>query len=361
MSGWFGPTMLAAVLAACLPACSSGDASGPPSSAQPASIAEKAATQVGADWRPRFDIPLPPVVASKDPKIIAAGRYLFHAVAHCTSCHQPYGALIGVAFEEMYARLPTGGHDWQMGPWVAIHSPNITPDPETGVGRWTDAQLARAIQHAVDRDGRALILMNGIGHFDYQDVTALVSYLRTISPVVNAVPRTQYTQDGKETFSTRMQGFVKPRIQRTVAYAPPGEVSIARGAYLANGPARCVHCHSNLVDTPDIGFDGPPFAGSLWPEPDREQPDVETNAPNLTPSARFGVISRWPEQAFVVRFRAGRAYRGSLMPWENFRLMTDGDLVSLFRYFHSLEAVDRDPGPSYRLTGWKPERGKIGE
>jgi hypothetical protein len=130
---------------------------------------------------------------------------------------------------------------------------------------------------------------------------------------------------------------------------------LSRGAYLANGPAACFNCHSQLSLSPELAVVGPRFAGSLEGIPDPDHPDMEMNAPNLTPSVQYGRLSGWTEEQFMARIRAGRAFKSSPMPWESFRLMTDADLISIFRYLQSLPPVDRDVGPTYRKTGWKPE------
>lgn len=308
--------------------------------------------------------PYPAVHASRDPAVIARGRYLFTAVAHCTACHAPEASLADKTPQEVAAAEPVGGHIWDMGVIGTVRSPNITPNPapgirpypSIGIGSWTDGEIARAIKYAVDREGHGLIFMNGLGGMDDRDLTAVISYLRTLPPRPNRVERTQITSEGQRIFAQEMPGFRQPKPQIPVAYAPAGELSIRRGAYLANGPARCVHCHSSVAVAPKMALDGPAFAGGLWPETDRDDPRMEMVPPNLTPSVRFGAITGWSEDAFVQRFKAGgRTVRLSTMPWDNFRLMTDTDLRSIYRYLRSLKPVERNTGPSYRPKGWTPD------
>jgi hypothetical protein len=241
-----------------------------------------------------------------------------------------------------------------MGPIGVIRSANITPDRNAGIGAWTDREVARAIKYAVNRDGQAIFFMNGMGWIDDHDLRAIVSYLKTLPAVPQETPRTQITPAGIQTLRTQMQGWLEPRPQIPVAYVAPGETSVRRGAYLTNGPARCIHCHSSLLDSPHIALDGPAFAGAQWAQPDRDNPAMEINAPNLTPSQRFGHITHWTQDAFIARFRAGRALKWSDMPWENFTLLTDSDLASIYLYLKSLAPTDRDVGPTYRPKGWKP-------
>lgn len=315
-------------------------------------------TYFDLNWRPRFPAtPLPAIAASQDPEVIAAGRYLVHSVAHCTFCHVPREEMVGSMPETTAAFLPTGGNHWDLGPIGIIRSVNITPDKATGIGEWSDPEVARAIRYGIDPQGRALLYMIAVGPMDDRDLQAIVSYLRSLSPVTKATVPSEISLEGKFALRDQMPGLIQPKPQFPVTYAPPGEVSVARGAYLANGPAMCFNCHSTVNLAPTLYVDGPRFAGSLFPEIDPENPALEINAPNLTPSTAYGAITAWTEEQFVARFKAGRAIKHSTMPWENFRMMTETDLASLFRYLKSLEPVDRNVGPSYRPVGWQSPPG----
>lgn len=312
-----------------------------------------------AAWQPAFpDIPYPNIEASTDPDVIAQGEYLVTAVAHCASCHLPGEAIEFLDGDKVKELLPTGGREWSMGPDVKIRSPNITPHPETGIGSWTAGEIARAIKSGIDRNGHSIIFMNGLGSYDDRDVQAIVSYLRTLKAVDKEQPRTEVAPAGQEMFRSEMPGFLQPRTQIPVDYAPAGETSVARGRYLANGPARCIQCHSNVQTAPTVAAVGPLLSGGQWADTDPNDPSMEFNAPNLTPSKKFGHIVNWSEDDFVKRFQAGRVFAGSEMPWDNYKLMRESDLRSLYRYLMSLEPVDIDPGPTYRPKGWKPAADK---
>ncbi len=64
---------------------------------------------------------------------------------------------------------------------------NITPDPDTGLGRWSDAEIARAIRSGVSRDGYQLhwqgMIWDHASNWDEEDVRALIAYLRMLPPV----------------------------------------------------------------------------------------------------------------------------------------------------------------------------------
>jgi mono/diheme cytochrome c family protein len=313
-----------------------------------------AAADSRRDWLPRYpDTPYPAVSRSKDPGLIREGEYLVKAVSHCAFCHLPKSVTTGAGIEAASRFVPTGGGDFDLGPMGLLVSPNLTSDVATGIGGWTDAELARAIRYGVDRQGRALIYMVGVGPMSDHDLQAIVSYLRTLPPVRNRVPASAVTPEGRHAFLTQMPGFIQPKPQFPVRYVRAGETGVARGAYLANGPAACFSCHSQLQLSPSLAIQGPRFAGSLDAFADHDDPTMELNPPNLTPSRQFGVLSGWTESQFVARIRAGRAVKNSPMPWESFRLMTDSDLISIFRYLQSLPPVERNAGPAYRKAGWK--------
>jgi len=71
---------------------------------------------------------------------------------------------------------------------------NITSDPETGAGTWTDDQLARAIREGIGHDGRALFPMmpyQSLRHMSDEDLASLVVYIRSLPPVRNLLPKTE--------------------------------------------------------------------------------------------------------------------------------------------------------------------------
>jgi mono/diheme cytochrome c family protein len=318
-------------------------------------LAPAALATRGLSWMPAFrNTAYPNVSASKDPAVISEGEYLFRGPGQCTACHVPRAKLVGATAAELREVPPSGGEEWNLGELGVIRSANITSDPKAGVGAWTDREIARAIKWAVDRDGHAILFMNGLGYVDDRDLIAIVSYMRTLPPVSERPPSTEITSEGIHALTTDMIGWLRPRVLRPVEYRPHGEVSAKRGAYLANGPARCVNCHSTLSDSPEITVQGAPFSGGGWADPDPDNPAMEIHAPNLTPSKKFGVMAQWDQGTFVGRFKAGRVIKNSEMPWENFRQMDDSDLISLYLYLRSLPPVDHEAGPSYRPKGWKP-------
>jgi mono/diheme cytochrome c family protein len=140
-----------------------------------------------------YKIPLheaPPPKGEKAPPPtdkVAYGGYIANSLAHCFECHTTPGPQ-GQDFEH---HLGAGGFPFPIKPGVVVRSRNITPDKETGIGAWTDAQIRRAIMKGVDKNGKQLIPIMPYGHFTHmtrQDVDAVIAYLRTIPAVRNEVP-----------------------------------------------------------------------------------------------------------------------------------------------------------------------------
>jgi mono/diheme cytochrome c family protein len=288
-------------------------------------------------WDRTFDIPAPPVHASDDPAVIERGRYLAFGPAHCSYCHSP---------KENWSRLDAGeelpligGYEMKL-PIGILRSTNLTPDPETGIGRFTDGQLARMLRHNVRADGRASIPLMEFQDMSDEDVLAVISYLRSISPVRNEVPDNELNLMGKAV----MAMLIGPTFPTGTppAASPPEGPSLERGSYLANSVANCAGCHSprNLGDG---SYTGPRFSGGTM-EVDGD-PAHFFSVPNLTPEPRTGYIASWSEEQFVARFRVGRAHPGSHMPWDAYKRMSDDDLRAIYRYLMSLEPVENETGP----------------
>ena len=145
--------------------------------------------------RSRYTVPLPPSWGPAPAKPVPDvptdnprryGSYLAGAVAHCLDCHTPRFA--DGRFD--LSKLGAGGSAFR-GPWGTSYAANITPDPETGIGTWTDSEIVASIHGARRGGGRVLPPMP----VDYyvkgiieSDLNALLAYLRSLPARRNAVP-----------------------------------------------------------------------------------------------------------------------------------------------------------------------------
>ena len=115
---------------------------------------------------------------------VERGAYLVNTIMTCGNCHSPKGPPDVVAGKDF-----SGGLRFNEPPFD-VTAPNITPDKETGIGAWTDEQIATAITTGKRPDGRQLApIMNyaAFTHLTKEDVAAVVAYLRSIPPVHNQV------------------------------------------------------------------------------------------------------------------------------------------------------------------------------
>jgi mono/diheme cytochrome c family protein len=287
-------------------------------------------------------VPLPNIVASKDPEVIAQGEYIVNAVAHCSACHGTTPGSKKVDFSHPLS----GGFDWDIPLFGHFVAANITPDDETGIGKMSDGQVARAVRSAVARDGRiAPFMLLGVGDMSDEDLTAVVSWLRVQKPV-----NRKNDEERWGFFAKMLAGNFTPRTNPPLKHVPPGEPSVERGRYLAEGPARCEGCHSPF-DVATMTPKGAPFSGSSEAEPDFQESGFEFVVPNLTPDKESGHITGWSEDQFVARLKGGRVFAGSKMPWDNFGRMTESDMRSIYRFLRTLPPTKHVIGPTHRKVG----------
>jgi mono/diheme cytochrome c family protein len=123
---------------------------------------------------------------------VASGRYIVTALAHCFECHSgpdDHGA------PDPVNKLGAGGFLITLAPGVTMRTANITPDAETGIGKWSDDDIKKAITTGVRPDGRHLSPPMPYPFFKNmteEDLDAVVAFIRTIPPIKNAVERTDF-------------------------------------------------------------------------------------------------------------------------------------------------------------------------
>lgn len=147
---------------------------------------------------PKYAIPqqaMPPAKGLPAPPAsdkVANGGYIVNALAHCFECHTGPNAKGEPDFEHL---MGAGGMTITLAPGATVKTANITPDPETGIGKWSDADIKRALTEGVRPDGRHLAPPMPFPFFRNmtgEDLDAVVAYLRTIPPIRNQVERTDF-------------------------------------------------------------------------------------------------------------------------------------------------------------------------
>ena len=284
-------------------------------------------------WDKKHDAPYPAIKASTDSIIIARGKYLVFGPAHCAGCHVPMDKAADV---DKGLETPLSG-GWELTiPPGTFRARNLTPDMETGIGKLSDAEVARVMRYSVGHDGRTIFPFMPFQEMSDEDLTAIISFLRSQEPVKNVIKPTELSFLGKAVMAF---GLIKPVAPKNI---PPKSVvidsTILYGSYIANNVANCVGCHTER-DLKTGKFTGPAFAGGFQMGADKFTNGFSFVTPNLTPDKETGVITNWSEETFIKRFRSGRLHEGSPMAWGAFSRMNEVDLKAVYRYLKSLEPV----------------------
>ncbi|HEX5060318.1 MAG TPA: cytochrome c [Kofleriaceae bacterium] len=269
-----------------------------------------------------FDAPYPDIHASRDPDVIERGRYLVTGPAHCVECH----GMVGDTNEERHL---VGGLTFNL-PIGTIYARNITPDQGTGIGKYTDPEVARVLRYGVHPSGRAMMPFMPFADMTDEDLTAVISYLRSRPPIDHYVPPSDFNFLGRaaKAFLLEPKGPSQP-IRAHVERGPTAEY----GKYIANTIANCNGCHTRR-NLRNGDAEGVTFAGGMSLE-SHSAPGTKFVTPNLTPDPKTGHIYVWSEDVFVARFK-NAVPTASPMPWSTFRKMSEDDLRALYRYFRSL-------------------------
>ena len=172
-----------------------------------------------------YERDLYPIEADTSPEGVARGEYLVKHVVACSGCHA----------ERLGGPLTGRVEEVAIGPMrMTLVFPNLTPDEETGLGSWSDAEIARAIREGLDREGRELYIMPSqqLRVLSNADVAAIVGYLRTLEPVRNPLPPLSANALAKPMLAMHLMvpGAVSEPI--TEAQVAPEPSTVEYGEYL---------------------------------------------------------------------------------------------------------------------------------
>jgi mono/diheme cytochrome c family protein len=265
------------------------------------------------------------------PERLARGRYIVEAEGHCLHCHsdrdwKTHGAPVLPGLE---------GAGWDV-PWAdnqmpgQVFAPNLTPDPETGLGAIPDDAVARAIREGVSHDGRALFMMpwQNYRSLSDEDVASVVAYLRALPPVKKARGTTAIQAPVRWFLKAGPEPLAQP-VTTTIATDP-----VARGRQLAE-VGQCQTCHTP-VDARHQPLPGMAYAGGQ----EFTIAGVRYRSSNITPDASG--ISYYNEELFIRTMRTGNLggrRLAPIMPWAEIRKLTDADLKALWAYLRTVAPV----------------------
>jgi hypothetical protein len=141
----------------------------------------------------KYEAPYPSIKASKDLAVIERGKQVALVTAGCVHCHQPVqnvDSLMKIVKEPALK----GGAKFET-PFGTFYPPNITPDA-TGIANYTDGELARVLRYGVKKNGEAVLPFMNFSKMSDDDITAVISYLRSTSPVKNEIPKHEFNIAG---------------------------------------------------------------------------------------------------------------------------------------------------------------------
>ena len=230
--------------------------------------------------------PLPARAADK--AMVMRGGYLFGA-ADCAGCHT----------DAKNGGKPLAGGRALATPFGTFYGPNITPDPQYGIGKWSEADFRRALREGLGPDDSHLFPVFPFPSFTGmtdQDIGAIYSFIRAQPPV----PQPNKPHEVKPPFGWRFllvgwrllffsEGPLKPD--------PAHDAEWNRGDYLVNAVAHCGECHTprNLMGALKAGQ---AFAGNP------HGPDGQ-KAPNITPDPVKG-IGKWSLEDIETLLKTGQ-------------------------------------------------------
>jgi len=276
-----------------------------------------------------------PAAPAVDP-IVARGEYLAKA-GNCVSCHtrpggEPFAG--GLEFHTPYGFLGQ------------IHSTNITPDAETGIGTWTEEQFIRAMHAGVAADGSKLFPAFPYTAFTLvteDDVKAIWAYLKTVQPVKYEPPSNGWA------FAMRWpMTFWNAMFFKEGRYQPDTKQSEEwnRGAYLVEGLGHCSACHTPrniaLAEKQDMKY-----AGGTQPDLVEEGKVRTWAAANLT-QAKSG-LGGWSADQIQKYLKNGHSTKAGIFGPMNeviinsLQHLTVEDTKAMAVYIKSLPALGESP------------------
>jgi len=258
------------------------------------------------------------------PDLVERGAYLVNGVLTCGNCHSPKGLPAAIAGKDF-----SGGLSWDEPPFK-VTAPNITPDKDTGIGTWSDAEIKTIMRTGIRPNGVhvAMIMPTGFYHImTDRDLDAVVAYLRALKPVSNKVEDPIYKM---------------PQVENVI---PGGEKSftegmmsdkLKKGFYLVT-IAHCMECHTPMEkgvrQWDRLGTGGFEFLGPWGVFVSR----------NITSSKTKGIGS-WSDDEIKRAITSGISKDGSKlkppMGYQYYETMTADDLDAVVAYLRTVPARD---------------------
>ncbi|KZC40052.1 MULTISPECIES: cytochrome c [Rhodanobacter] len=260
--------------------------------------------------------------ALRDPALIARGEYLA-TVGDCAACHTARDG-------QRYA----GGRSLGT-PFGDVPAPNITPDPDTGIGRWSVDDFWRALHEGKGRQGELLYPVFSYTSFtkvSRDDALAIFAYLKSLPPVHR--PDTElglgFPYNVRNSLVAWRALYFKPGEFRPDPAKPP---EWNRGAYLVQGLGHCNECHTTRDSLGGIAPERHLTGGQI--------PQLDWYAPDLSTQAGGG-LDGWRAQDIVDLLKTGQSAKGTAfgpmadVVRNSTQHLSDADLQAVATYLQSL-------------------------
>jgi mono/diheme cytochrome c family protein len=270
--------------------------------------------------------------ANRTTQVIDRGEYLARA-GDCVACHT---AANGRPF--------AGGRPMPT-PFGALYVPNITPDDDTGIGKWTPDDFYRMMHTGVSRDGT--LLYPAMPFASYTKVTradsdAIYAYLMSVPPV----KQPNHPHELKFPFNNRdlLLGW-RTLYFREGEYVPDSRQTAEwnRGAYLVQGLGHCAMCHT-AINALGGSSEAKAFEGGMIP-------NQNWYAPSLTSNREAG-LGNWELQEIADLLQVGASRRGTTygpmaeVVYNSLQYLSDEDAKAMAVYLKSLPQRESEPPPT---------------
>lgn len=262
---------------------------------------------------------------------VVRGEYVYRAAGGCTCHSDPDNDEFSLA----------GGRPIKT-PFGTIYGPNITPDPKTGIGGFSDEDFVRAMREGLSPKGEPYYPVFPYTSFTKmtdQDLADLKAYLFSLPPVEkeNRAPEFRFPYSNRSSVSVWRGLYFDPK-----RFEPRDDRSAEwnRGAYISEALAHCVECHTPrtlLGATDDTRY----YAGSV------DGPEGQL-APNITPDEKTG-IGGWSEPDIVWFLQTGfkpdgddaQGLMGEIIE-HGYRHLEEPDLKAIAVYLKALEPIENE-------------------
>jgi mono/diheme cytochrome c family protein len=272
---------------------------------------------------------------------LARGTYLVNGILGCGNCHTPKDA----HGKPISAKELAGGGLTIATPGFTATASNITPDRETGIGSWSDADIKRALTEGIRPShvplaNAKLAPVMPVAYYKAltpSDLDAVVTYLRALPPVRNAVPSPVYKVPiSYEPYPGAATPYTEEALRNPVQ----------RGAYLA-AIGHCMECHTPFRTDAPV----PDYRNSLGKGGRQFGPPVDSGfakswqgslSRNVTSHPTAG-IGGWSDEEITRAISKGIGRDGRQlqppMPYSWYAQMDDADLTAIVAWLRTLPPV----------------------